>query len=85
MAEWTKQEYEVAMQQRDDLFPVCGEETAKNILNLLCQRNRALAALNAAIKMPRAWMWGLGMDVEEWDAIWQQIDSAIAACKANND
>jgi hypothetical protein len=51
--EWTKHEYEVAMDQRDELFPGFGEcsgdpeteETAEKMLDLLCQRNRALAAL----------------------------------------
>jgi len=51
--EWTKEEYEVAMDQRDELFPGFGEcsgdpeteETAEKMLDLLCQRNRALAAL----------------------------------------
>jgi hypothetical protein len=69
MTEWTKQEYEVAMQQRDDLFPVCGEETAKNILNLLCQRNRALWALNDV----HDFLKSHGYDTT-------LIDSAIAAC-----
>ena len=50
-SEWTAQEYEVAMDQRDELFPGFGEcsgdpeteETAEKMLDLLCQRNRLLA------------------------------------------
>jgi len=83
--EWTKQEYEVAMDQRDELFPGFGEcsgdpeteETAEKMLDLLCQGNRALAALKAIVPL-------LDSDldaVKEWQDEAQQVHAAIAACE----
>ena len=99
MTKWTKQEYEVAMQQRDELFPGFaeeqeeeGEETAENMLNLLCQRNRALAALEVAredfLDLKEYWNGGgeeVALDACEHSkevagTALKFIDAAIAAC-----
>jgi hypothetical protein len=53
MAEWTEAEYEIAMQQRDDLFPGYAddeslhEEEAENMLTILLRLNRLRVALKA--------------------------------------
>jgi len=99
-SEWTKHEYEVAMDQRDELFPGFGEcsgdpeteETAEKMLVLLCQRNRALAALGADrddfIDLYEYWNGGgeeAAIDACEHSKELakkglQRIDAAIAAC-----
>ena len=82
--EWTQAEYAVAMKDRDELFPGYAEddhpevrETAEKMLEILCQRNRLLAALKMArdpyvLHMYNAQGSRAGID---------QIDEAIASCK----
>jgi len=96
MTEWTKQQYEVAMQQRDELFPGYAdesdpetEEVAENMLEILCQRNLLLERFKELHKAGgQVWIESLIHRIEpEWKSYWTLLaeEEARECALANED